>query len=101
MKTFELEIITPSSAIFKGTAVSLILPGHKGYMGIMAGHASFIGSLGNGKIFVKTSEPNPDDIYFVNDGFIEVVSLPFKTTRVTILAEDISLNSKIALEKPA
>lgn len=103
MKPFELEIITPGNTIFKGMVSSLIIPAYEGYMGIMAGHASFIGSLGNGKISFNITEntsslknekelspkTNQDDIasekrfddstgtYFVKDGFIEVISHPF------------------------
>jgi len=114
MKPFELEIITPENTIFKGEIFSLIIPAYEGYMGIMAGHASFIGSLGSGKIsFSHGAEDVPDgttsgqqsrrgampDTYLVKDGFIEVLSLPFSQpdrtsglagmTKVTILAENI------------
>jgi F-type H+-transporting ATPase subunit epsilon len=101
MKTFELEIITPSSTVFKGMVISLIVPGYEGYMGILAGHASFIGSLGNGKISFKKSETNRENAYLVSDGFIEVSSLPFTATEVTILAENISSGSQVLVKNPA
>lgn len=127
MKSFELEIITPGNTIFKGIVSSLIIPAYEGYMGVMAGHASFIGSLGSGKISFNiaeniaslenekelSSKSNQDGIkaekgfgnstgtYLVKDGFIEVISHPFSVTKVTILAENISSDSQMTLGKTA
>jgi F0F1-type ATP synthase epsilon subunit len=113
MKPFEIEIITPENTVFKGKASSLVFPAHKGYMGVLSGHASFIGSLGTGKTTFSiinaahTGEPRPAETgredtpgqsgpetpvntYSVKDGFIEIISKPFSATKVTILAESIS-----------
>ena len=113
MKPFELEIITPENTVFKGQVSSLVFPAHRGYMGVMGGHASFAGSLGTGKTTFNiitenaprltdlpdrqaggqagpnTAEPSVNT-YSVKDGFIEITSKPFSTTKVTILAENIS-----------
>jgi F-type H+-transporting ATPase subunit epsilon len=98
MKAFELEIITPDNTVFKGRVASLVFPAHQGYMGVLGGHASFVGSLGKGKTTFNiiaenasgqiNSEP-PINTYSVKDGFIEINSQPFSTTKVTILAESI------------
>ena len=99
MKPFELEIITPEKTVFKGNVSSLVFPAHSGYMGVLSGHASFAGSLGAGKttfniITENTSGQNdaepPVNTYSVKDGFIEINSQPFSTTKVTILAENVS-----------
>jgi F0F1-type ATP synthase epsilon subunit len=89
MKTFELEIITPESTVFKGLISSLVVPAEKGYMGVMAGHASFIGSLRTGKVTFDVSadaamKGKPTE-YTVNNGFIEIFTKPFSGTKVTIL----------------
>ncbi|MEW6027183.1 MAG: F0F1 ATP synthase subunit epsilon [Planctomycetota bacterium] len=96
MKSFELEIITPESTVFKGRVSSLVFPAHSGYMGVLAGHASFAGSLGAGKTAFsiisddsKGAQP-ATNTYIVKDGFIEINSKPFAATKVTILAESIS-----------
>ena len=119
MKPFDLEIITPESTVFKGKVSSLVFPAHSGYMGVLGGHASFAGSLGTGKTTFNiitaahTGEPRPAkterentpgltdgqagqsnpepsvNTYSVKDGFIEITSKPFLTTKVTILAEEI------------
>jgi len=99
VKSFEIEIITPENTVFKGQASSLVFPAHKGYMGALSGHASFIGSLGTGKITFSiinedTAGQNKSETsvntYSVKDGFIEITSKPFSPTKVTILAESIS-----------
>lgn len=99
MKPFELEIITPENTVFKGRVSSLVFPAHRGYMGVLGGHASFAGSLGTGKTtfnIVTEDTTSPDgaessvNTYSVKDGFIEITSKPFSTTKVTILAENIS-----------
>ena len=85
-----LEIITPESIAFKGKILSLIVPAQKGYMGILAGHASFIGSLRSGKITFNTSESQSSNTSFsVNEGFMEILSRPYDTTKVSILAEKV------------
>lgn len=98
MKLFELEIITPENTVFKGKVSSLIFPAHSGYMGVLGGHASFAGSLGTGKTTFNivtedtTSQGGAGssaNTYSVKDGFIEINSKPFSTTKVTILAEEI------------
>ncbi|MBI5778860.1 MAG: F0F1 ATP synthase subunit epsilon [Planctomycetes bacterium] len=108
MKPFELEIITPESTVFKGQVSSLIFPAHHGYMGVLGGHASFAGSLGTGKTTFnivtedasKQNEPKPSvKTYSVKDGFIEITSKPFSTTKITILAENIEEKDKIMKEK--
>lgn len=98
MKAFELEIITPDNTVFKGRVSSLIFPAHQGYMGVLGGHASFIGALGKGKTTFRftAEEPceapqvQPDNTaYTVKNGFIEIHSQPSMPTKVTILAEEI------------
>jgi len=107
MKPFELEIITPENTVFKGQVSSLVFPAHCGYMGVLSGHASFAGSLGTGKTTFNiitaahtsaSGETSPSGggesapsvtTYSVKDGFIEITSKPFSTTKVTILAENV------------
>lgn len=113
MRPFELEIITPENTVFKGKVSSLVFPAHHGYMGVLGGHASFAGSLGAGKTTFNIITENASRLngpadrqaggqagqnnaepsvntYSVKDGFIEINSKPFSTTKVTILAESIS-----------
>jgi len=90
MKLFDLEIITPESIAFKGKISSLIVPAQKGYMGVLAGHASFIGSLRDGKITFNTSESQTSTAVFsISEGFMEILSRPYDTTKVSILAEKV------------
>lgn len=92
MNTFNLEIITPEEVTFRGKTFSLIVPGYRGYLGVMAGHAPFICALKQGMITVRQELPANEqmgslceDITFqLTSGFMETT--PSKTT---ILAEKI------------
>jgi F-type H+-transporting ATPase subunit epsilon len=92
MKPFDLELITPDNVIFKGQVSSLIVPAEKGYMGVLAGHASFIGSLRAGRVaFDVQSESAPaSNAYHIKEGFMEILSRPHSATKVSILAEHIT-----------
>src|SRR5215471_13451111 len=78
--TFQLEIVTPEKLVVKDVAEEMQIPGKKGYLGILPGHAPLITELGVGHISYRHGG---DTHYFcVAWGFAEV--LPDK---VTILAE--------------
>jgi F-type H+-transporting ATPase subunit epsilon len=49
-KTFTLEIVTPERAVFAGPVTQLIVPCLEGYLGVLAGHAPFLGVLEPGEI---------------------------------------------------
>jgi F-type H+-transporting ATPase subunit epsilon len=54
MNTLELEIVTPSGAIFKGKVTEVTLPGEEGEFGVLPEHASLTTLLQAGVIdFVK------------------------------------------------
>src|SRR5215467_390344 len=78
--TFQLEIVTPEKLVVKDRAEEMQIPGKKGYLGILPGHAPLISELSVGQIsYRKGSETH---YLCVAWGFAEV--LPDK---VTILAE--------------
>jgi F-type H+-transporting ATPase subunit epsilon len=91
MKPFELEIITPEVSVFKGRIYSLVIPAYEGYMGILAGHSSFIGVLQKGNLSFENPSDNTKEknTYLVSDGFVEIKTIPFSTTKVTVLTEKV------------
>ena len=78
--TFQLEIVTPEKMVVQDVAEEMQIPGKKGYLGILPGHAPLITELAVGEITYR----NADTTHHLSVawGFAEV--LPDK---VTILAE--------------
>lgn len=81
-KTFSLNMITPDKTIYEGKAISMVVPGVAGYLGILADHAPFISSLAKG--IIKIKEDSGREVVFESKakGYIEVfknkVSLIFE-----------------------
>src|SRR3954463_4217568 len=79
--TFQLEIVTPEKAVVREAATEAQIPGKKGYLGILPGHAPLITELAVGEITYKKPGGGEEHLA-VAWGFAEV--LPDK---VVILAE--------------
>ena len=79
--TFQLEIVTPEKAVVREAATEAQIPGKKGYLGILPGHAPLITELAVGEISYKRPGGGEEHLA-VAWGFAEV--LPNK---VIILAE--------------
>jgi F-type H+-transporting ATPase subunit epsilon len=77
---FQLEIVTPEKQVVSDTAEEVQIPGKKGYLGVLAGHAPLITELSVGEIIYR--KQGQSNYLSVAWGFAEV--LPAK---VTILAE--------------
>ena len=78
--TFHLEIVTPDKQVVADTAEELQLPGKRGYLGILPGHAPLITELDVGELSYRRDGRTVH--LAIAWGFAEV--LPDK---VTILAE--------------
>jgi F-type H+-transporting ATPase subunit epsilon len=81
MANFHLSIVTPEETVFDETVTSIIVPGAKGYLGILAHHAPLISPLIPGKLTVIM----PDErelIMAISGGFVEVAN-----NQATILAD--------------
>lgn len=71
-RSFSLEIVTPDRVVLSDDKVtSLVVPGSRGYLGVMAGHAPLLTDLKIGQIDIKR-EDNTEDAFAVSGGFIEV-----------------------------
>ncbi len=79
-ETFQLEIVTPEKMVVRDVAEEAQIPGKKGYLGILPGHAPLITELAVGEITYRSA----GRVHYLSIawGFVEV--LP---DRVTILAE--------------
>jgi len=88
----ELVIVTPTRQLVRARTKEVTLPGAKGYLGVLPGHAALMTELGIGELTfqgVTQSEP-----LSVIRGFAEV--LP---NRVTVLAETAELAAEIDVER--
>ena len=76
----QLEIVTPEEQVVSDTVEEVQIPGKRGYLGVLPGHAPLITELSLGEIiYRKEGQPRYLSVAW---GFAEV--LP---TKVTILAE--------------
>jgi F-type H+-transporting ATPase subunit epsilon len=82
--TFQLEIVTPERKVVSEQVEEVQLPGKKGYLGILAGHAPLITELAAGEITYRSGDTKEQRLA-VAWGFAEV--LPNKTTLLAEIAE--------------
>jgi F-type H+-transporting ATPase subunit epsilon len=90
--TLQLEIVTPEKAVVHATAEEIIIPGKRGYLGILPGHAPLITELAVGHVTYKSG--GREHHLAVAWGFAEV--LPGK---VTILAQSAERAEEIDLAR--
>lgn len=89
MASFHLSIVTPEETVFDETVTSIIVPGAKGYLGVMAHHAPLISPLVPGKLTIVL--PSGDELIMaISGGFIEVAA-----NRATILADATEMADEI------
>ncbi|HMK21110.1 MAG TPA: F0F1 ATP synthase subunit epsilon [Terriglobales bacterium] len=90
--TFQIEIVTPEKLVVKDHAEEMQIPGKKGYLGILPGHAPLISELSVGQISYR----NGSETHYlcVAWGFAEI--LPDK---VTILAETAERGEEVDRER--
>jgi F-type H+-transporting ATPase subunit epsilon len=80
VNSISLHVVTPERQLLRETVDSLQLPGQKGYLGILPGHAPLITELGYGEM---TYQKGKDLRHLtVMGGYAEVLA-----DRVTVLAE--------------
>ncbi len=71
-KTFQLDIITPTSVISEGQVDYLRAPATEGLFGIQAGHAPATITMGIGEI--KVTKNGKDSFYATTGGFADINS---------------------------
>jgi hypothetical protein len=63
MKPFKVNIVTPEKVAYEAEAVSVILPGSLGYLGIWANHAPLVTGLEPGVVTIR-----PHLMAFLDEG---------------------------------
>jgi len=92
-KTFKLEIVTPERCVLAMDAVSLIVPGSEGYLGILADHAPIITELTLGKVTIK-DEGGRETNLAITGGFMEA-----RGNVVRLLADSAELAEEIDVSR--
>lgn len=71
-KSFKVVITTPDATAFEGEAVSAVLPGLAGYLGIWANHAPLVAAIAPGVVTLRLDDAGNEKQMAVGLGFVEV-----------------------------
>ena len=93
-EAIELVIVTPERQLLRQKVVEVTLPGAKGCLGILPGHAPLMTELGIGELAYRGDGAPASSVLAVVQGFAEV--LP---DRVTVLAETAERAEEIDLAR--
>ncbi len=72
-ETLQLEIVTPERTAWSGEALSVVLPGIDGELGILPGHIPLITAITPGEIIV-TQSGGKVEYLAVGEGFVEATA---------------------------
>jgi len=87
-------VVTPSKQVLRLSAAEVQLPGARGYLGVLPGHAPLMTELGIGELSYHDASGKESAHLAVISGFAEV--LP---DRVTVLAETAEFAAEIDLAR--
>ena len=90
--TFGLEIITPEKVVVMEDTTFAVVPGAKGPLGILPGHAPLLGSMDIGILRVRDSSMK-ELIAFVSRGFFMITH-----EKVTMITREAELKDQIDLD---
>ncbi len=71
-KSFKVVIVTPDKTAFEGEAVSAVIPGLAGYIGIWANHAPLVAATVPGVVSLRADDAGSSQDLAVGTGFVEV-----------------------------
>ena len=69
-KTLRVVVVTPEKAVLDDPAEMVILPLFDGELGVLPGHAPFVGQLGPGELRIKSG--GTARRFFIDGGFAQV-----------------------------
>ena len=71
-KSFKVVIVTPDKIAYEGSAISAILPGAEGYLGVWADHAALVSAVVPGLVTLKLDDAGSEKHFAVGAGFVEI-----------------------------
>lgn len=92
-KAFMVEIVTPERVVLKQDAVSVVVPGSEGSLGILANHAPLMAELTVGEVKIRDAEDREQRLA-ISGGFMEVAS-----NTVRILADTAEKAEEIDIQR--
>ena len=93
-ESIELAVVTPERQLLREKTAEVTLPGAKGYLGVLPGHAPLMTELGIGELTYRRAGASESTVIAIVQGFSEV--LP---DRVTVLAETAERAEEIDLAR--
>ena len=82
MATLHVDVVSAEENIFSGEAKFVALPGEMGELGIYPRHTPLFTQIRPGAVRIKPPGGGPEELVFVQGGFLEV-----QPQRVTLLAD--------------
>ncbi len=71
-RSFKVVIVTPDKTAYEGEAISAVIPGLAGYIGIWANHAPLVAAVIPGVVTLKKDDAGSELRMAVGSGFVEV-----------------------------
>ncbi|MFT5233001.1 MAG: F-type H+-transporting ATPase subunit epsilon [Candidatus Krumholzibacteriia bacterium] len=71
-KSFKVMIVTPDKIAYEGDAISAVVPGVEGYLGVWANHAPLVGAVAPGLVSLKLDSAGSEKFFSVGTGFVEI-----------------------------
>lgn len=71
-KSFKVVITTPDDVAWEGEAVSAVVPGLAGYLGVWANHAPLVAAVTPGVVTLRLDDAGNEKMMAVGLGFVEV-----------------------------
>jgi len=93
MKLMDIEVFTPSKAVYNGKAVSVTVPGAQGSFQVLFNHAPILSSLDIGKVKIEEEGGKKLD-FATSGGTVEVLS-----NKVLLLVESFENDEEIDVER--
>jgi F-type H+-transporting ATPase subunit epsilon len=90
---FRLRIFTLEKSVYDSEVRSIVVPGHEGYLGVLAHHAPLIAALRPGRLTIKDAG-GKESIHAVSGGFLEV-----SANLATLLADAVEQVCDIDLQR--
>ncbi len=87
----KLHVVTPKQNVLETEAEEVILPSAQGPMGILPGHAHYVGQLATGALYYQRG--GKKEALVVSGGFLEILD-----DQISVLADSAQLGSQINRE---
>lgn len=90
----QVQVVSPEGILYSGEVQIVIARTTDGEIAFLAGHVPFIGSLGIGRVTIRTPEGGDEVLVAVHRGFVEV-----NDDRLTVLSDVAELADDIDVDR--